>query len=168
VYGNRHRRLHITYQRRNLLNTLERRYASLTAPKHCENSDVQAKELRLLVVHGNGPRLLGRDWLHHLKLNWKELFQVRKLPSQSLQPILSRRAAVFKEELGTMRGVAATIYVENGCRPRYFRPRSIPYALRPRVEEELDRLQRMGVIEPVQFSDWAAPIVPMLKKDGSI
>ena len=129
---------------------------------------IQAKELRLLVVHGNGPRLLGRDWLHHLKLNWKELFQVRKLPSQSLQPILSRRAAVFKEELGTMRGVAATIYVENGCRPRYFRPRSIPYALRPRVEEELDRLQRMGVIEPVQFSDWAAPIVPMLKKDGSI
>ena len=95
----------------------------------------QAKELRLLVVHGNGPSLLGRDWLHHLKLNWKELFQVRKLPSQSLEQILSRRAAVFKEELGTMRGVAATIYVEKGCRPRYFRPRSIPYALRPRVEE---------------------------------
>ena len=51
----------------------------------------QSKELRLLVVHGNGPSLLGRDWLHHLKLNWKELFQVRKLPSQSLQQILSRK-----------------------------------------------------------------------------
>ena len=82
----------------------------------------QAKELRLLVVHGNGPSLLGSDWLHHLKLKWKELFQVCKLPSQSLQQNLSRHAAVLKEELGTMRGVAATVYVEKGCRPRYFRP----------------------------------------------
>ena len=25
-----------------------------------------------------------------------------------------------------------------------------------------------GVIQPVQFSDWASPIVPVLKKDGSL
>ena len=36
-----------------------------------------------------------------------------------------------------------------------------------RVEQELERLQRMGVIEPVQFSEWAAPIVPVVKKDGT-
>ena len=33
---------------------------------------------------------------------------------------------------------------------------------------ELERLEREGVIEPVQFSDWAAPIVPVVKRDGSI
>jgi hypothetical protein len=29
-------------------------------------------------------------------------------------------------------------------------------------------LQEAGVITPVQFSDWAAPIVPVVKGDGSI
>ena len=34
------------------------------------------------------------------------------------------------------------------------------------MELELDRLTQERVIEPIQFSDWAAPIVPVLKSDG--
>ena len=49
--------------------------------------------------------------------------------------------------------------------PRFFKPRAIPYALRDRVEDELKRLQDEGIIEPVPFSDWAAPIVPIVKAD---
>ena len=33
------------------------------------------------------------------------------------------------------------------------------------VEKELERLVKLGIIEPVQFADWAAPIVPVLKAD---
>ena len=33
------------------------------------------------------------------------------------------------------------------------------------VEKELNRLVSEGTLEPVQFSEWAAPIVPVLKKD---
>ncbi len=33
------------------------------------------------------------------------------------------------------------------------------------VEVELDRLVSEGTLQPIQFSDWAAPIVPVLKKD---
>ena len=36
------------------------------------------------------------------------------------------------------------------------------------MEEELERLQALGVIRPVQFSDWAAPVVPVMKSDGRI
>ena len=36
------------------------------------------------------------------------------------------------------------------------------------MERELERLEKAGVIEPVQFSDWAAPIVPIVKRDGSV
>ena len=38
------------------------------------------------------------------------------------------------------------------------------YMCRPQTAN----LQMAGVIQPVQFSDWAAPIVPVLKKDGSL
>ena len=44
----------------------------------------------------------------------------------------------------------------------------MPYAMRAKVEQELDRLHQQGIIEPVQFSDWAAPIVPVLKQNGSV
>ena len=36
------------------------------------------------------------------------------------------------------------------------------------MEAELERLENEGVIEPVQFSNWAAPIVPVVKHDGSV
>ena len=41
-------------------------------------------------------------------------------------------------------------------------------ALRDKVTRELDRLERLGIIEPVQFADWAAPIVPIVKQDGTV
>jgi len=40
--------------------------------------------------------------------------------------------------------------------------------LRAKVDQELERLEKAGVIEPVQFAEWAAPIVPVLKRDGSV
>ena len=50
----------------------------------------------------------------------------------------------------------------------YTKARPVAFALRPKIEEELGRLQSLGVIESVQFSDWAAPIVPVVKDDGSV
>ncbi len=52
--------------------------------------------------------------------------------------------------------------------PIYLRPRPVPLALRPKVALEQEQLERDGVIEPVAFSAWAAPIVPVVKPDGSI
>ena len=50
----------------------------------------------------------------------------------------------------------------------FFRPRPVAYALRGKVETEFQRLQDAGVITPDKFSEWAAPIVPVLKHDGSM
>lgn len=41
----------------------------------------------------------------------------------------------------------------------------VPYAWKAKVEAELDRLKKDGIIDPIQFADWAAPVVPMLKQD---
>ena len=51
------------------------------------------------------------------------------------------------------------------AQPRLCKARSVPYALREKVEQELTRLTQEGILEPVQFSDWASPIVPVLKSD---
>ncbi|XP_029595206.1 uncharacterized protein K02A2.6-like, partial [Salmo trutta] len=40
--------------------------------------------------------------------------------------------------------------------------------MKKKVEDELERLQEANVITPIQFSRWAAPIVPVLKSDGTL
>lgn len=37
--------------------------------------------------------------------------------------------------------------------------------MKVKVDEELELLQRLGIIEPVKFSRWAAPPYPVLKED---
>lgn len=32
----------------------------------------------------------------------------------------------------------------------------------------MDRLQNEGILSPVEFSEWTAPIVPVLKQDGTV
>ena len=44
----------------------------------------------------------------------------------------------------------------------------MPYALRPAVEKELKKMEDEGIIEPVEVSNWATPIVCVPKTDGSV
>ena len=44
----------------------------------------------------------------------------------------------------------------------------MPYALRSRIEEELDRLEREGILEKVTHSEWATPIVAVPKPNGRV
>ena len=42
----------------------------------------------------------------------------------------------------------------------------VPYPLH--LEQELKRLEEKGILKKVSHSDWAAPIVPVPKKDGKV
>ena len=128
----------------------------------------QYASLPLLVVTGDGPSLLGRDWLKHFKLDWSQLNSVKRDHDASIQQLLDRHPALFKDELGKLEGETAKIYIDSDAKPQFYRARQVPYTLKVQVEAEIDRLVKEGVIEPVQFSEWAAPVVPVLKRDGSV
>ena len=128
----------------------------------------QRETLSLLVVAGNGPSLLGRDWLLRIRLDWQSLHRLQAASPIHLRAVLDSHSAAFKDELGRMTNVKAKIFLNPEAQPRFCKPRSVPFALRAKVNSELERLEKAGVIEPVQFSDWAAPIVPVLKPDGSV
>ena len=61
--------------------------------------DQQEKVLPLIVVDGDGPPLLGRNWLKQLKLNWISIFLLSKI--ETLSGVLKRHKTVFSEGLGT-------------------------------------------------------------------
>ena len=122
----------------------------------------QRAQGRFVIAKGGGPSLLGRDWLRKIKLDWHEIKY-----AHTTEDILQRYSDVFREELGTLKGVTVKLHVDPDAAPCFFKPRVVPYAMKSKVEEELERLQGMGIVEPVQFSRWAAPIVPVLKADGT-
>ena len=72
---------------------------------------------------------------------------------------------MFDSDLGTAKGFKAKIIVDSSVSPKFLRARSIPYFYREKVEAELDKLVAEGTIEPVEHSEWAAPIVAVLKPD---
>ena len=67
--------------------------------------------------------------------------------------MLSRHQSVFKDKLGTMQGVEAKLLVKPESKPKFFKPRQVPYALKGTIEQELDRLENIGVIEKVRYSE---------------
>ena len=76
-------------------------------------------------------------------------------------------AQLFEEGLETLQGTKAKIHVDPTATPIFHKARPVPYALREKIEQDLERLERAGTIEPVQYSEWAAPIVPVMKSDGT-
>lgn len=82
--------------------------------------------------------------------------------------VLRTNQEVFRDELGCLSDTTVRIEIDSATPPKFYRPRQVPHALREKVEEELFHLQKAGIIEAIQYSDWAAPIVPVLKQDGSI
>ncbi len=125
----------------------------------------QEKRLTLQVVQGNGPSLLGRDWLGELCIDWPCL---HKMTTEPWRPIIDSYAEVFKDEAGHIKGHKSKLHLKPGVQPRFFHPRNVPYSQKEKVEMELTRLEEAGVIEKITCSDWAAPIVPVVKRDGSI
>lgn len=108
------------------------------------------KNLNALIVAGNGPNLLGRDWLEQIRLDWSTIFHMHMAseinPPSALQSVLAKYPDVFMEGLGTLKGVKAKIYVDQGAEPKYIKARSVPYALKTNVELELERLESEGII----------------------
>ena len=62
--------------------------------------------------------------------------------------ILSRYKNVFDNELGTPKNVEVTLTVKSDAIPKFCRARLIPYALKDRVQKELERLVTERILKP--------------------
>lgn len=56
--------------------------------------------------------------------------------------VTHKYASIFKEELGRVKGQKAKIHLKENATLHFFKPRSVPFAIREKVEQEL--LQMKG------------------------
>ena len=118
----------------------------------------------MLVVEGTGPPLFGRNWLKKITLDLQFIHQIT---NNELEVLLSKYKDVFREELGTLKGFQAHIKLVPNASLMFCKARIVPYALSDKVGKTLKALVEEGTLEPVEFSDWTAPIVPVLKSNKS-
>ena len=130
---------------------------------HCRNQEYRG--LELTVVSGNGLCLLGRDWFQHIRLDWPVISAVTQdCNNCTLLDVLTKYGEVFADELGTMQHFQAKVTVAKDASPKFHRARPVPYALKSKVEEELDRLKRDDIIERLLTVIGQLPSSRYLKK----
>lgn len=66
------------------------------------------------------------------------------------------------------KGTSAKLKLKENVRSIVLKSRPVPFKLISLVEEELKRLEAEGILEKVDASDWATPIVPVLKKNKQV
>ncbi len=123
----------------------------------------QKQKLVLVVVAGDGPSLLGRNWLRYLCLDWSNIFAVRTARMSLVNDLIKKHKPLFSDELGSVKSFTASLQTQANATPRFFKPRPVPYAIKETVSQDISRLEGQGIIS---HSQWAAPIVVVPKKDG--
>ena len=73
-----------------------------------------------------------------LKLDWGSLFAITG--EKNIEEIVKSHEAVFRNQ-GTIKDFKVSVQLEENAKPVFHRARPVPYALKAKVEAELDRLE---------------------------
>ena len=125
-------------------------------------------------ISESGLNLLGLDWFERLgMLDLPVRVICNRVHSAEVsthlsQQLITQFAAVFRDELGLCTSTQATLHPLPDCQPVFRPKRPVSYAALPLLDQELTRLEQSGVIVPVSYSAWAAPIVVVRKANGTI
>jgi transposase InsO family protein len=131
----------------------------------------------MLIVNGATSPLLGLQWIKMMQLDLNHIVHGQNLIQHSvhkiynyskLQATLHQYKNVLNKELGHCTKVQAHIQLKPNATPKFFKPRPLPFAYLDGVKEEIQRNVDAGILERIDTSPWAAPIVPVQKTNGKI
>ena len=80
-------------------------------------------------------------------MNLKEVLRINAMYPTTQADVVRKHEALFKDELGTLKDTQIHIAVKSDAQPKFCKARPVPFALKSKVEAELDRLESTGVLE---------------------
>lgn len=123
---------------------------------------------KLYVISAKTSTLLGREWLREMKGWHEDIRTIENKNDYSLDTLLSEFGEIFSESIEPIPNFEAEFQMKDIVNPVFMKARTVPYALRSKVEDEIKRLEKLGIITRTEHSEWGTPVVPRLKKSGQV
>lgn len=131
------------------------------------NFNNMRKDLKIYIIPNAEVCLLGRDFVTDFDLSFSA--GINNMSSHDVKAALvAELPDVCTERLGCFKYAKISLKLKADAIPRCQRPRPVPLALKTKIEYELDRLQQKGIIVPTVSTEWASPIVPVLRKNNTV
>lgn len=142
------------------------------------NSVIHRVSLVILEISNNFIPLLGRNWLDIFYPNWRNASKssatinslARKESSGGNfeQEIKKQFPKVFNNDFSNpIVGYEADLVLKQN-QPIFRKAYEVPYKLREKVLHHLDLLEQQNIITPILISEWASPVVIILKKERTM
>ncbi|XP_055634237.1 uncharacterized protein K02A2.6-like [Toxorhynchites rutilus septentrionalis] len=116
--------------------------------------------------------ILGIDWMDLFGL-WNQPItsfcnQVSAQPNQSLATLQAQFPEGFTNEMGLCKKAPVKLVLKGDPKPVFKPKRPVAYCMEGVVEDEICRLENLGILKKVDFAEWAAPIVVVRKPNGTV
>lgn len=126
-------------------------------------------KVTFIITKASQPILLGESFLNPFRFR---LLQVNAISMNNkdfiVDKIKSEFSDVFKSELGRFSGAKVHLELKSDATPKFFKPRAVPLAWKSKIENKLKELRDIGMLEPIDNSEWGTPIVPIVKSTGDL
>ncbi|XP_003366744.1 conserved hypothetical protein, partial [Trichinella spiralis] len=96
------------------------------------------RTLTLIVAKGHCPNLLGFNWFEPLGIYLSGVHHLTSNPPQ-ISEVLRKYRSVFTEELGMYVGKPVSLDLDPNVTPICMKARKVPFALREKIDAELDK-----------------------------
>ncbi|XP_065095462.1 uncharacterized protein K02A2.6-like [Ochlerotatus camptorhynchus] len=89
-------------------------------------------------------------------------------PNQSLATLQAKFPEVFSSKVGLCTKAPVKLVLKGNPNPVFRPKRPVAYCMEGVVEDDICRLESLGILKKVDFADWAAPIVVVRKSNGTV
>ena len=87
---------------------------------------------------------------------------------ETVSQLINSYSDLFDNQIGTFNKFEVPLKLKEGAVPKFYKARPVTFALKLKIENEIKRLVENNVLVPIEFSELATPIVPVLKANGAI